>query len=131
MTDNVCDTENPYVQMVFYAARSSIQPNLGSAEEEPNPDASNFFDLISAADQELWPGCDNMTQLGSISPILNIKSEGHISDRSLNEILSSYNDSLPMDNNMVDSFYEMKKLLQSLGLAVEKIDCCRLGCMIF
>ena len=32
---------------------------------------------------------------------------------------------------MVDSFYEMKKLLRSLGLAVEKIDCCRLGCMIF
>ena len=25
----------------------------------------------------------------------------------------------------------MKKLLRSLGLAVEKIDCCQLGCMIF
>ena len=131
MTDNVCDTENPYVQMVFDAVGSSIQPNLGSAEEEPNPDASNFFDLLSAANQELWPGCDNMTQLGSVARILNIKSEGHISDRSLNEILSWYNDSLPTDNNMVDSFYEMKKLLRSLGLAVEKIDCCRLGCMIF
>ena len=32
---------------------------------------------------------------------------------------------------MVDSFYEMKKLLRSLGLGVEKIDCCQLGCMIF
>ena len=131
MADNVCDIENPYVQMVFDAVGSSIQPNLGSAEEEPNPDASNFFDLLSAADQELWPGCDNMTQLGSVARILNIKSEGHIFDRSLNEILSWYNDSLPTDNNMVDSFYEMKKLLRSLGLGVEKIDCCRLGCMIF
>ena len=131
MTDNVCDTENPYVQMVFDATGSSIQPNLGSVEEEPNPYANNFFDLLSAADQELWPGCDNMTQLGSVVRILNIKSEGHISDRSLNEILSWYNDSLPIDNNMIDSFYEMKKLLRSLGLAVEKIDCCQLGCMIF
>ena len=51
-----------------------------------------------------------MTQLGSVARILNIKSDGHISDRSLNEILSWYNDSLPTDNNMVDSFYEMKKL---------------------
>ena len=74
--------------MVFDAVGSSIQPNLGSAEEEPNPDASNFFDLLSAADQELWYGCDNMTQLGSVARILNIKSEGHISDRSLNKILS-------------------------------------------
>ena len=71
-----------------------------------------------------------MTQLGSVAQILNIKSEGHISDRSLNEILLWYNDSLPTNNNMVDSFYEMKKLLRSLGLAVEKIHCCRLGCMI-
>ena len=47
--------------MVFDAVGSSIQPNLGSAEEEPNPDASNCFDLLSAADQELCPGCDNMT----------------------------------------------------------------------
>ena len=74
MTDNVCDTENPYVQMVFDASGISIQPNLGSAEEEPNPDASHFFDLLSAVDQELWPGCDNMTQLGSVARILNIKS---------------------------------------------------------
>ena len=51
MTDNVCDTENPYVQIVFDVVESSIQPNLGSVEEEPNPDASNFFDLLSAADQ--------------------------------------------------------------------------------
>ena len=119
------------MQMVFDAVGSSIQPNLGSAEEEPNLDASNFFDLLSTADKELWPGCDNMTQLRSVALILNIKSEGHIFDRSLNEILSWYNDSLPTDNNMVDSFYEMKNLLGSLGLAVEKIDCCRLGCMIF
>ena len=67
MTDNVCDTENPYVQMVFDAVGSSIQPNLGSAEEEHNSDASNFFDLLSAADQELLPGCDNMTQLRSVA----------------------------------------------------------------
>ena len=127
MNDNVCDTENPYVEMVFDAVGSSIQPNLGSAKEEPNPDASNFFDLLSAADQELWPACDNMTQFGLVARILNIKSEGHISDRSLNEILSWYNDSLPTDNNMIDSFYEMKKLLRCLGLAVEKVDCCRLG----
>ena len=47
--------------MVFDAVGSSIQPNLGSPEEEPNQDASNFFNLLSAADQELWPGYDNMT----------------------------------------------------------------------
>ncbi|KAJ8767880.1 hypothetical protein K2173_020820 [Erythroxylum novogranatense] len=79
---------------------------------------------------ELWPNCETMTQLSSISRILNIKSEGHISDHSFHKILEWYNESLPVDHTMVDSFYNMKKLICGLGLPVEKIDCCRMGCML-
>ncbi|KAJ8750589.1 hypothetical protein K2173_015756 [Erythroxylum novogranatense] len=72
-----------------------------------------------------------MTQLSSIARILNIKSEGQISGRSFEKILEWYNESLPADHTMVDSFYNMKKLIRGLGLPVKKIDCCRLGCMLY
>ena len=32
---------------------------------------------------------------------------------------------------MTDSFYSTKKLMQGLGLPVEKIHCCINGCMIY
>ena len=38
---------------------------------------------------------------------------------------------LPSDNVMIDSFYSTKKLVQGLGLHVEKIHCCINGCMIY
>ena len=38
---------------------------------------------------------------------------------------------LPPDNVMIDSFYSTKKLVQGLGLPVEKIHCCINGCMIY
>nr|XP_009788331.1 PREDICTED: uncharacterized protein LOC104236151 [Nicotiana sylvestris] len=40
-------------------------------------------------------------------------------------------DSLPEDNTMLDNYYETKKLVRSLGLPVEKIDCCNSGCMLY
>ncbi|CAI9265267.1 unnamed protein product [Lactuca saligna] len=40
-------------------------------------------------------------------------------------------DGLPEENNMAGSLYESKKLIQSLGLPVELIGCCRSRCMIY
>ncbi|XP_049378076.1 uncharacterized protein LOC125842815 [Solanum stenotomum] len=38
---------------------------------------------------------------------------------------------MPSDNKMIDSFYGTKKLMRGLGLPVEKIDCCKNGCMLY
>ncbi|KAJ8769652.1 hypothetical protein K2173_005255 [Erythroxylum novogranatense] len=124
-------TENAYRQMVFDGVGCTYEKNTINVEEEPNAEARKFFDLLQAADLELWPGCKKKTQLSSIARILNVKSEGHISDRSFDNILEWYTESLPADHSMVDSFYNMKKLIRSLGLPVQKIDCCRLGCMLY
>lgn len=40
-------------------------------------------------------------------------------------------EALPKDNILLDSYYEMKMLVRSLGLPVEKIDCCESGCMLY
>ncbi|KAJ8765474.1 hypothetical protein K2173_014596 [Erythroxylum novogranatense] len=123
--------ENSYRQMVHDGLGHTFDPNVGHVDEEPNQQAKQLFDLLQSVDRELWPNCETMTQLSSIARILNIKSEGHISDRSFDKILQWYNESLPAEHTMVDSFYNIKKLIRGLGLPVEKIDCCRLGCMLY
>ncbi|KAJ8755630.1 hypothetical protein K2173_022225 [Erythroxylum novogranatense] len=108
--------ENSYRQMVHDGLGHTFKPVGENVHEEPNPQAKHFFDLLQSADRELWPNCETMTQLSSIARILNIKSEGHISDRSFDKIID---------------FYSMKKLIRALGLPVEKIDCCRIRCMLY
>ncbi|KAJ8752117.1 hypothetical protein K2173_001792 [Erythroxylum novogranatense] len=125
------EPKNSYRQMMHDGLDHTFEPNGENVDEEPNPQAKQFFDLLQSVDRELWPNCETMTQLSSIAQILNIKSEGHISDRCFENILEWYNESLPADHTMVDSFYNMKKLIRGLGLPVEKIDYCRIGCILY
>nr|GMD93379.1 transposon, En/Spm-like, Transposase-associated domain protein [Ipomoea batatas] len=84
-----------------------------------------------AADRELWSGCEKLTQLSVVARLLNIKAEYRLPEQCFDAFCQLFKDGLPEDNNMVDNFYHTKKLIQGLGLPVEKIDCCRLGCMLY
>ena len=100
-------------------------------EEEPNETARNLYDMLQMADEELWPGCENHSQLSAVARLLNIKSEHQMSEKCYDAITSLIKEMLPEDNKMVDNFYSTKKLVASLGLPVEKIHCCKNGCMIY
>ena len=80
---------------------------------------------------QLWSGCKKATQLSVVSRLLNIKSDYRMPEKCYDTICQLINDVIPEENNMVDSLYNSKKLVQSLGLPVEVIDCCRSGCMIY
>nr|GMC66417.1 uncharacterized protein LOC109166774 [Ipomoea batatas] len=118
-----------YQQMVIDAAgQNLIARNVG---EEPNAEDKKFFDMLDAADRQLWSGCEKLTQLSAVARLLNIKTEYRLPEQCFDAFCQLFKDGLPEDNNMVDSFYQTKKLIQGLGLPVEKIDCCRLGCMLY
>jgi hypothetical protein len=119
----------PYVDMVYDAAGPSFADT--EVEEEPNPADKKFFEMLKAADTDLWEGCRKMSQLSTTARLLNIKSEHNLSERCYDTICQLVKDVLPEENNMVDSFYKTKKLIEGLGLPVEKIHCCVLGCMLF
>ncbi|KAM3265643.1 hypothetical protein P3L10_002637 [Capsicum annuum] len=57
--------------------------------------------------------------------------KNNISQRGFNQIMQLFKESLPEDNLLVDSYYQTKKLVCSLDLSVEKIDCCESGCMLY
>ena len=100
-------------------------------EESPNQEAQKFYDMLAAANEELSPGCGTHSQLSAAARCLSIKSNHHLSEKCYDEFVGFVKEVLPEDNKMVDSFYNTKKLVQGLGLPVEKIDCCQNGCMIF
>ncbi|CAI9296941.1 unnamed protein product [Lactuca saligna] len=114
-----------YREMVMDAAGPDFMTR--TLDEEANPEDKKFFDTLEAADRELWPGCKKATQLSVVARLLNIKSEYRIPELCFDAICQLIKDGLPEENNIVDSLYESKKLIQALGLPVELIDCCRSG----
>nr|XP_009803558.1 PREDICTED: uncharacterized protein LOC104248905 [Nicotiana sylvestris] len=101
-------------------------PSMG---EDPNPESQRFYDLLKAADTELYPGSSH-SQLAVVSRMLNIKMENTLSQRGYDQMMQLLKEALPEDNIMLESYYQTKKLVHSLGLPVEKIDCCNSGCML-
>ena len=63
------DDTNPYRNMVIDAMRIN-QGNVSQCrivEEEPNADATRFFDLLKDSDEPLWDGCINHNKLLTIT----------------------------------------------------------------
>ncbi|XP_043814060.1 uncharacterized protein LOC122723981 [Manihot esculenta] len=118
-----------YYQLVADAAGPSFSPSISN--EPPNQSTQRLYDMLAAANQELWPGCENHSQLSVVARILNIKSEHHLSERCFDNIFQFIKEILPIDNLFTDNFYSTKKLLEGLGLPIQKIHSCLNSCMIY
>ena len=116
---------NPYHTMVMDAVRPSFEPQ--NFEEFPNPNAKNLYDMLQAAKEPLYDGCESHSQLSSMARLLNIKADHHLSERCYDSISSFVKEVLPEGNKIVKFFYEAKKFVQGLGLPVEVIHCCLNG----
>jgi hypothetical protein len=59
------DNSNPYRNMVMDAMRMS-EGNVSECpiiQEEPDVDATRFFDLLKDSNEPLWDGCTNHNKL--------------------------------------------------------------------
>ena len=65
--------------MVYDAAGPQFNVNI--VEESPNPTAQNFYDMLNAANQEVWPNCQTHSQLLAIARMLHIKSKHQLSEQ--------------------------------------------------
>ncbi|XP_019266150.1 PREDICTED: uncharacterized protein LOC109243644 [Nicotiana attenuata] len=122
-------SHNAFQSMVFDVGGPSFDGNI---EEEPNPTMQNLYNMLKASEQEIWPGNPHgHSQLSVVAWLLNLKAEHHFSEKLYDESCQFISELMPNDNIMPDSFYSTKKLMRGLGLPVEKIDCCKNGCMIY
>ncbi|KAL3624991.1 hypothetical protein CASFOL_031659 [Castilleja foliolosa] len=124
-------SSDTYMNMVHDVVGPSFNVTDEMPTEPPNPEAQKFFDLLNAAKQSLYPGCQNHNQLSLVARLMNLKSENGISQKCYDQIIDLIKEIVPDDSNVADNFYESKKLLRGIGLPVEKIDCCRNNCMLY
>ena len=62
--------------------------------------------------------------MSAVARLLHMKSKHHFLEICYDDLIQFLRAVLPDDNKMVDNFYITKKLVQGLGLPIEKIDCC-------
>jgi len=65
----VNDNSNPYKSMMINAIRinQSYVGHWSIIDDEPNTDATKFFDLLKDFDKSLWDGCTNHSKLSVIA----------------------------------------------------------------
>ncbi|VFQ84575.1 unnamed protein product [Cuscuta campestris] len=86
-------------------------------EEEPNSTDKQFFEMLKAADTDLWPGSSKTSQLSAVARLLNIKSEHNLSERCYDTICQYIKDILLEDNSMAQ-FFKLREEARQNGLKV-------------
>ncbi|KAL0340236.1 UNVERIFIED_CONTAM: hypothetical protein Sradi_4540400 [Sesamum radiatum] len=89
-----------------------------------------FSSIVNVADQLLWDDY-TQSQLGVVTELVDIKSDGHISERIYDRISQWANRILPSNHTLRGDYYSTKKLVKDLGLPIEKIHACKNGCMFY
>ncbi|XP_057993073.1 uncharacterized protein LOC131174052 [Hevea brasiliensis] len=87
-------TSNTYEQMVMDAAGRGFFQDV--MEEPLNPSAQKLYDMLQAASQEVWPGCETHSQLSVVIRMLNIKAEHHLLERCFDDICQLMKEVLPV-----------------------------------
>jgi hypothetical protein len=127
------DNSNPYTNMVMDAMRMN-QGNVSQCpivEEEPNADATRFFDLLKDFDEPLWDGCTNHCKLSTIAHVFTIKSDHKLSEVDYDKIIDWARSILLEGNMLKENFYAAKSMMKPLGLGYQKIDICPNFCMLY
>jgi hypothetical protein len=112
------ENSNPYRNMVMDAMRMS-EGNVRECpivEEEPNADATRFFDLLRDSDEPLWDGCTNHSKLSTIAQVFTIKSDHGLSEAGYDKFIEWARSILPEGNRLKENFYTVKPMMKPLGL---------------
>jgi len=116
------DNSNPYMNMVMDAMRMS-EGNVSECpivEEEPNADATRFFNLLKDSDDPLWDGCMNHNKLSAVAQVFTMKLDHGLSEVGYDKIIKWARSILPKGNRLKENFYAAKSMMKPLGLRYQK-----------
>ena len=129
--DRVEENTNPYHDMVMNAFSIRSNPEVQEVEEDPNPSAKKFFNLLKNTDEPLWDGCKNHTRFSAVTQLLNLKSEFNMSVSCYDRMIAIIKSMLPESERLPENLYRSKRMVSELGLGYEKIDACPNHCMLY
>ncbi|CAN1279776.1 hypothetical protein LINPERPRIM_LOCUS17158 [Linum perenne] len=109
---------------------TSADPEIPTTEAL-NEEAKKFYDFLKQTDEELFPGCKKHSKLSFILQIFHMKCLNGWSNKSFQELLHLLRETLPEGDKLPRSSYEVKKIIDALGLGYKTIDVCPNNCMLF
>ncbi|XP_010463100.1 PREDICTED: uncharacterized protein LOC104743750 [Camelina sativa] len=120
-----------YVHMV-QDAFPEMQPEFHAAQEEPTGDSNHFFQMLAAAKEPIYEGCEEGLSMLSLSArLMHIKTEHNLSEVCVDAISQTFKEYLPHGNKASKSYYDTKKMAKALGMPFYMIDVCEDYCMLF
>ncbi|KAG8379629.1 hypothetical protein BUALT_Bualt07G0108800 [Buddleja alternifolia] len=112
--------------------------NIGGSEERHNINQNEnqdkpmtFVELLKKAEQELYPGCSEFSNLSFIVHLLHLKVYNKWSNKSFDMMLKLLKKALPNGETLPKSYYDAKKVLNDLGLGYIAIHACKYDCALF
>jgi len=91
----------------------------------------DLFRLLNDSQYPIHDGCKS-SKMSTIVKLLHIKTLGRWSNESFTMLLKFVKEELlPNDSNLLDSYYEIKKMIKDLGLSYREIDSCMNDCMLY
>jgi len=99
-------------------------------EQSPNAFAHKFYDMLASANEPIYEGATK-SKLSIVIRLLATRTNWHAPEKCLDYVIKMLNDVAPKQNFILKNYYEAKKIVSSLGLEAEKIDCCECGCMLY
>ena len=88
--------------------------------------------MLDAANQQIYEGCrEGLSKLSLAARMMNIKTDHNLHEVCMDAWTDLFKEYLPIDKLSAESYYEIQKLVTSLGLPSEKIDVCIDNCIIY
>ncbi|KAL9375059.1 hypothetical protein Peur_031938 [Populus x canadensis] len=127
------DNSNPYRIMVMNVVRMN-QGHVGQypiIDEEPNTNATRFFDLLKVSDELLWDNCTNHSKLSVVAYVFTIKLDYRLSEVGYDRIVELVRSILLKGNRLKENFYTANSMIKLIGLRYQKIGMCPNVCMLY
>jgi hypothetical protein len=87
--------------------------------------------FIEDSKKPLYTDCQKYSHLSDDLKLMQFKEEHGWSNKSFKHLLDVLRDMLLEGNQRVESVYEAKKIINPLGIKVEKIHACKNNCVLF
>ncbi|CAL8160462.1 unnamed protein product [Prunus armeniaca] len=93
--------------------------------------AEKFYDLLNDANTHLYAGSTKMKKLEFLVKLYQAKCLSGSTDKGMDIMLKLVKIILPDGETLPNSFYDVKQLIEDLGLTYQKIDACPNDCMLY
>jgi len=116
------DNSNPCMNIVI----DTMRKNQGYAgqcpivDEEPNANATSFFNLLKDSGELLLDGFINYSKLSIVAHVFTIKSDHELSKIGYDRVIEWARNILLEVNRLKKNFYAVKSMMKTLGLEYQK-----------